>query len=104
MQLEVRKTPEGRRKLEEADRKVHEYLERKLMTEHGEKDEKERPGITGSMTEGVQTADSTDSSGRAPGNQTEDAARPEVIVEDDATVPRVRKKRRKQTTPIEATE
>ena len=46
----MKKSPEGRRRLEEADRKIHEYLESKLMEEHGVKDEAERPGITGSKT------------------------------------------------------
>ena len=32
------------------DRKVHEYLESKLMEEHGPQDEVERPGITGSKS------------------------------------------------------
>ena len=39
--------------LEEADMKIHEYLESKLMEEHGVKDEAERPGITGSTSEAV---------------------------------------------------
>ena len=30
-------------------RKVHEFLERKLVEEHGDKDEAERPGITGAQ-------------------------------------------------------
>ena len=41
-------TPEGRKRLEEADRKIHEYLESKLVETHGAKDESERPGIIGS--------------------------------------------------------
>ena len=51
IQTEMKKPPEGRRRLEDAERKIHEYLEKKLVTEHGEKDEKERPGITGSKEE-----------------------------------------------------
>ena len=35
---------------------MHEYLEMKLVAEHGEADEKERPGITGSKPEEVQAA------------------------------------------------
>ena len=52
MQEETKKTPEGRRRLEEAERKVHEYLESKLVAEHEAKDEAERLGITDSRTEG----------------------------------------------------
>ena len=37
--------------MEEADREIHEYIENKLMEEHGVKDEAERPGITGPKTE-----------------------------------------------------
>lgn len=51
MKEEMKRTPEGRKRLEEADRKIHEYLESKLMEEHGAKDETERPGITGSKSE-----------------------------------------------------
>ena len=51
MKEEMKKTPEGRRRLEKADREIHEYLESKLMEEHGTKDEAERPGITGSKPE-----------------------------------------------------
>ena len=39
MKEEMKKTPEGRRRLEEADRKIHEYLESRLMEDHGVKDE-----------------------------------------------------------------
>ena len=42
MKEEMKSTPEGRRRLEEADRKVHEYLESKLMEEHERKDEVEK--------------------------------------------------------------
>ena len=43
----MRQTPSVRKRLEDADRKIHEYLERKLMAEHAETDEQERPGISG---------------------------------------------------------
>ena len=56
IEAEMRKTPGGRKRLEDADRKIHEYLEKDLVAEHGETDEKERPGITGSKTEVAQTA------------------------------------------------
>ena len=39
MQEELKKTPEGRRRLEEAERKIYEHLESKLVEEHGAKDE-----------------------------------------------------------------
>ena len=39
MKVEMRSTPDGRKRLEEADRKIHEYLESKLVEEHGSKDE-----------------------------------------------------------------
>ena len=51
MQEEMKKSPGGRRRLEEAERKVHEDLGSRLVAEHGEKDEMERPGITGSKVE-----------------------------------------------------
>ena len=47
MTVAIKSTPEGRRRLEEDDRKVHEHLERKLLEEHGHKDEVDRPGIAG---------------------------------------------------------
>ena len=34
--------------------KVHEYLEKKLLADHGEIDEKERPGITGNDVEAAE--------------------------------------------------
>ena len=37
--------------MEESERKIHEYLESKLVAEHGAKDEMERPEITGSKVE-----------------------------------------------------
>ena len=43
MQEAMESTPDGRKRLEEADRKIHEYLESKLVEEHGTKDESERP-------------------------------------------------------------
>ena len=55
----MKKTPEGRKRLEYADLKVQEYLEKQLVADHGEKGEKERPGITGrkdaGQVEGVQS-------------------------------------------------
>ena len=53
MKESMRNTPDGRKRLEEADRKIHEYLESKLVEEHGTKDESERPGITGNKSEPV---------------------------------------------------
>jgi hypothetical protein len=47
MKEAIKSTPDGKRRLEEDERKVHEFLERKLVEEHGDKDEAERPGITG---------------------------------------------------------
>ena len=47
MKEAIKSTPDGKRRLEEDERKVHEFLERKLLEEHGDKDESERPGITG---------------------------------------------------------
>ena len=52
-QEEMIKTPESRRRLEEAERKIHEYPESKLVDEHGAKDEAERLGITGAKVEVV---------------------------------------------------
>lgn len=51
MHEEMKKTAEGRRRSEEADRKIHEYLESKLVAEHGVKDGADRLGITGSRVE-----------------------------------------------------
>ena len=51
IEAEMRKTPSGRKRLEDADRKIHEYLERKLIAEHAETDERERPGIAGGTTD-----------------------------------------------------
>ena len=42
IQAEMKKTPEGRKRLGDAERKIHEYLQRKLVAEHGHKDEKKR--------------------------------------------------------------
>ena len=50
MKVEMKRTPDGRKRLEEADRKIHECLESKLVEAHGAKDESERPGITGSKS------------------------------------------------------
>ena len=59
IEAEMKKTPEGRKRLEYADLKVQEYLEKQLVADHGEKDERERPGITGRkdacQAEGVQS-------------------------------------------------
>ena len=63
------------------------------MTGHGEKDEKERPGITGSNTEGVQTTDDTGCSSRVPGDQTADNGKPEAAAEGEVTVARAGIKR-----------
>ena len=51
MKEEMKKTPDGRKRLEETDRNIHECLESKLVEEHGAKDESERPGITRSEPE-----------------------------------------------------
>ena len=70
----MKKTPEGRKRLEEADRKIHEYLESKLVEEHGVKDEAERPGITGSKPEAVQpTVDAQPSGDPSAGDDTPSA-------------------------------
>ena len=75
MQEEMKKTPEGRRRLEEAERKIHEYLESKLVAEHGVKDEAERPGITGSrMEEGPEPADEAGPGAADPPSVHPDAA------------------------------
>ena len=42
----MRKTPAGRKRLEYADLKIQEYLEKKLVEDHGDADEQERPGIS----------------------------------------------------------
>ena len=47
IEAEMRKTIHGRKRLEHADMKVQEYLEKKLLADHGEADEQERPGISG---------------------------------------------------------
>ena len=39
MEEEMRKTESGRKRIEEADMRVHEFLEEKLMEDHAEKDE-----------------------------------------------------------------
>ena len=62
----MRKTPGGRKRSEDAYRKIHEYFEKKLVAEHGETDERERPGITGSKTEVVQAAEAPDTPTQAP--------------------------------------
>ena len=41
------------RRIEEADRRIHEYRESKLVDDHGAQDEAERLGITGSKVEVV---------------------------------------------------
>ena len=43
MKEEMKKTPDDRKRLEETDRKIYEYLESKLVEEHGATDESERP-------------------------------------------------------------
>ena len=58
-ETEMWKTPEGRKRLEYADMKVHAYLKKKLLANHGEVDEKERPGITGNDVEAAENMTDT---------------------------------------------
>ena len=55
IEAEMRTTPEGRKRLEYSDMKVQEYLEKKLLADHGEADEQERPGISGGKAGSKQT-------------------------------------------------
>ena len=72
IEAEMGKTPGGRKRLEDADRKIHEYLEKKLVAKHGETDERERPGITGSRTQVVPTTEVPDTPTQAPADRQTD--------------------------------